>query len=368
MKKGNALVIEDEEEIRELIGDILESSGYTVCKSPNGADGVEKAQKMVPDVIISDIMMPEMDGFGVLRALRKDPRTAVIPFIFLSAKGTREFVRGGMSLGADDYIVKPFARGELLASVASRIERKKDIAKSLDTLKASLGLSSPHEFRTCLNGIMGFAEIIRSSAKAGEIISSEDLVDYAGMILKSAERLNKLVQRQNEFMELSFILSDRASFSHQKIDFFHDLMSRSEKIIKEIANACDRGEDLILSFEEAELPISEKRWDRIIFELTENAIKFSKKGSPVKISGKVNGNQYILTVEDQGRGMTPDQIRQIGPYIQFERKKFEQQGLGLGLAIVKTICEIYSIDSNFSSPEEKGFKVELSIKRIPGHS
>ena len=122
------LIIEDNEDIRENVEEILTLSNYKVITAPNGKEGIEMAQKQSPDLIICDIMMPGVDGYGVLHVLNKDPKTQNIPFIFLTSKSERGDFRTAMELGADDYITKPFAGNELLNAIESRF-RKIDIMK-----------------------------------------------------------------------------------------------------------------------------------------------------------------------------------------------------------------------------------------------
>lgn len=117
------LLIEDNTEVRENTAEILELSGYKVIQAENGKVGSEIATKQIPDLIICDIMMPVLDGYGVIHILSKNQDTAGIPFIFLTAKGERSDFRKGMELGADDYITKPFDDVELLKAVESRLKK-----------------------------------------------------------------------------------------------------------------------------------------------------------------------------------------------------------------------------------------------------
>jgi DNA-binding NarL/FixJ family response regulator len=123
------LVIEDETPIRENVIEMLTFESFEVLGAENGLDGIQQARENLPDLIICDIMMPELDGFEVLRDLRGDSTTATIPFIFLTAKADREDVRFGMDLGADDYLTKPFTNAELLAAINARLARKDTIEK-----------------------------------------------------------------------------------------------------------------------------------------------------------------------------------------------------------------------------------------------
>ncbi|MEH2380625.1 MAG: EAL domain-containing response regulator [Nostoc sp.] len=117
------LIIEDEEAVRENILDLLEAEGFQTLAAANGRIGIHLAISEVPDLILCDIMMPELDGYGVLKALREDTSTATIPFIFLTAKSAKSDFRQGMDMGADDYITKPFTRSELLSAIMNRLEK-----------------------------------------------------------------------------------------------------------------------------------------------------------------------------------------------------------------------------------------------------
>ncbi len=118
------LIIEDNLEVRENTAEILELANYQVLTAENGKVGIDLAKKHIPDLIICDIMMPELDGYGVLHLINKSPETAAIPFIFLTAKTERSDIRKGMNLGADDYLTKPFDDIELLDAVEIRLRKK----------------------------------------------------------------------------------------------------------------------------------------------------------------------------------------------------------------------------------------------------
>lgn len=126
------LLIEDNVEVRENTAEILELSGYQVTTANNGKEGLAQLKDEHPDLIICDIMMPELDGYGVLHIISKNPATAHIPFIFLTAKVEKTDVRKGMNLGADDYLTKPFDDIELLGAVEARLKRTKQIQNEYD--------------------------------------------------------------------------------------------------------------------------------------------------------------------------------------------------------------------------------------------
>ncbi|MCB0680356.1 MAG: response regulator [Saprospiraceae bacterium] len=134
------LVIEDNPEVRDNLTEILELSNYKVLAAENGKEGVDIALREKPDLILCDVMMPELDGFGVLHILSKKPETADIPFIFLTAKAEKSDFRKGMNLGADDYITKPFDDVELLDALETRLRKNDRLRQSFD--KTPQGLNS----------------------------------------------------------------------------------------------------------------------------------------------------------------------------------------------------------------------------------
>lgn len=147
MKK--ILIIEDEPEMRRNLATILRLEKYLPITAEHGQAGLQLALHEKPDLVLCDVMMPELDGYGVLQALRAQPSTEATPFIFLTAKGEKPDIRAGMNLGADDYLTKPVAKSELLAAIASRLKRAGQTAvpgfkpdfTSAKPLETALGLT-----------------------------------------------------------------------------------------------------------------------------------------------------------------------------------------------------------------------------------
>ncbi|MBD2204678.1 EAL domain-containing response regulator [Calothrix sp. FACHB-1219] len=137
------LVIEDEELVRENILDLLEAEDFDTLAAANGKIGLNLALSEIPDLILCDMMMPELDGYGVLTTLRQDPSTATIPFIFLTAKSAKADFRQGMDMGADDYLTKPFTRAELLSAIVNRLEKQAALKKHLLSTQSATTASSP---------------------------------------------------------------------------------------------------------------------------------------------------------------------------------------------------------------------------------
>lgn len=132
MSQKTILIIDDNEDIRENTAEILSLGGYKTVTAENGKKGVEAALAEKPDLIVCDIMMPELDGYGVLHLLRKNPDTEGIPLIFLTAKAERSDLRKGMEMGADDYVTKPFEELELMSAIESRLRKQDVMQKKYD--------------------------------------------------------------------------------------------------------------------------------------------------------------------------------------------------------------------------------------------
>ncbi|MBD2502844.1 hybrid sensor histidine kinase/response regulator [Anabaena azotica] len=349
------LVIEDDINVRQNILDLLECEGFNIVEADNGLVGVQLAQEEIPDLILCDVMMPELDGYGVLKTLRQRPETAIIPVIFLTARSDKTDFRQGMEMGADDYIVKPFTRKDLLAAIACRLEKnitiKNENQRRLDNLRNSIALSLPHEMRTPLNGILGFSQILKEESDS---LDSQTIKEMAEFIYVSGERLFELIQKFLTYAELEIIRTDpeQIEFLQSQTTIFPNL--GIIEILSDKAKKAGREADLELELYPCQVNISTAKLAKIVEELVDNAFKFSPQGSLVQVKGQVIDNQLILSFIDHGRGITAAQIAELGAYQQFERKLYEQQGSGLGLMIAKSITEIHGGKFKIKSkPQEK---------------
>ncbi|MEG4251397.1 EAL domain-containing response regulator [Microcoleus sp. Pol10D4] len=187
MKK--ILVIEDEQVIRENILKLLKAEGFDVTGAENGAKGLYAAVSNVPDVIICDVMMPELDGYGVLVALRSNPVTATVPFVFLTGKADRSEMRQGMELGADDYLTKPFSKAELVGAISSRLKKQEAVAEQYNTLRSQSSEYTQNttdkleQIKTCLCNALKREEFQvyyqpQVNVQTGKIMSAEALVRW----------------------------------------------------------------------------------------------------------------------------------------------------------------------------------------------
>lgn len=169
--KNKILIVEDNHDVRENLSEILSLSGYNTITAVNGKQGVERALAEIPDLILCDIMMPELDGYGVLRILSKNPLTEHIPFIFLSAKTGLLDIRKGMTLGADDYITKPFDDVELLDTIETRLTRKRTGSGTVASDHRMISLLTPDQLIEALPPSMLEGETRNVSKK--EVLYSE---------------------------------------------------------------------------------------------------------------------------------------------------------------------------------------------------
>lgn len=347
------LVIEDEPAIRESILEILNSEDFYALGAENGQVGVKIATEFQPNLILCDVMMPELNGYGVLQQLQQDTKTATIPFVFLTAKSDKHDFRQGMNLGADDYLTKPFTHSTLLQTIVTRLNKQMTIEQEsqqrLDELRHSISLSLPHELSTPLNVIGGFSQMLMEDAAC---VSPEEIMEMAKLINMQSKRLHRLVQNFLLITKLEVLATNPEQLTILRKEKLED----TETIIKISATLkaqqFNREADLRLNLASASAKISEPKFKKIVEELLDNAFKFSSEGAQVQVFTSCLDGHFILHIIDYGHGMTDEQICKVGAYMQFDRDMQEQQGNGLGLTIARRLTQLHG--------------GELSIESIPG--
>lgn len=351
--KYKILVIEDEPKLRENICEILENEDYDVEYAENGKIGVEKVKKFNPDLIICDIMMPEMDGFAVLEQLQGSPETASIPFIFLTAKVEPENLRKGMSLGADDYLFKPFHIQDLINAVQKRLSKKELNEKKLKEVQEQIIAKVPHELRTPLVPILGYSELIEEETDLEQIREMAKVIKMYGKSLHGkiekflfyTDLILKSKVKSKEEKKISAIINN-ALIGFLLIEYPLDLKAK---------------ERIKYDLEEAFIAVEEEELKTLLNELLENSLKFSDLNSQVTIVGKASGDKYVLTIKDYGRGMDPEEINSITAFKKFGKEQLTEPGVGLGLAIVKLITELRKGSLSIVSEKNKFTEVSLSV-------
>ncbi|MFN8549718.1 MAG: response regulator, partial [Candidatus Eisenbacteria bacterium] len=311
------LIVEDEATVRANLAELLDAEGYQVVQAVDGLEGLRVARGEHPDLVLCDIMMPNLDGRGLLEAIRQDAELAATPFVFLTAKADRRDVRAGMNQGADDYLVKPFTRAEVLSTLEARLRREQTtearVQAGVRKLGTTIAQSLPHELRTPLNGILAGSQLLMEFDETG---CPEDVRELAACVFNSARRLEELVMSFLLLTELDLATLDPAQAARVLVTERHSVRDRVRHALVGLDSEMNRPGDLEVDVEEAELPLNPLHFDRVIRELVRNAFKFSPLATPVCVRGRLEVDSYRLSVEDQGRGLSPEELAEVGPFVQ----------------------------------------------------
>jgi CRP-like cAMP-binding protein len=345
MKK--ILVIEDNNEVRENLEEILELSGYQVISAEDGKTGVELALTERPDLILCDVMMPRLDGFGVLNILSKKSQTADVPFIFLTAKAEKSDFRRGMNLGADDYITKPFYKDELLAVLETRLKKAEQLRKKFD--KTEQGLSA------FINEARGYEELKKLSEerktkafKKREILfeegdyprylyfvkngkvkvfkTNEDGKEYIINISKEGDFVGYIdLIKDSKYSESAAALEDTEVSLIPKDDFsqlLHANRDVASQLIKMLASNVTEKEEQLLSLAyhsvrkrvaDAILLLSEKEENTEINILRDDLARIvgTAKESVIRMLTEFKEDGYIEIVDGAIKILNEDKLRNL---------------------------------------------------------
>lgn len=339
--RGKILVVEDMAIQRDNLKQILQLEGYTVEIGENGLDALEVLhQGYTPELVICDIMMPEMDGYQLREAMRENPEWRGIGFIFLSAKASKEDIQAGKSYGVEEYLTKPVEIPALLQAVEVSLRRLQEIRTSEknrnEELFRELFTRISHEMRTPLS-------IITSGLSLFELESatSPEIKQYLNYIVNGHDRILALVEKVKHMQEARETPAEYvspATFPAREIkDLFKNIFKKRTFFGRFTEN--DVNFEMHLTHEDQELMVNMSELEMMLEEVLENAIKFSDTNRHVVVSGKVRDDGYELVVEDSGKGFPLDAGDEIfKPFYQYQREVQEQQGMGIGLAVVKSLA------------------------------
>src|SRR5438445_9215875 len=203
------LIIDDEEWLREMVHVALHQQGFDVIEAPDGTMGIEMARRELPDLILCDVNMEKVDGYGTLSSLRNEPATAAIPFILMTGLADSAGMRHGMELGADDYLPKPFTIDALYAAVEARLKKahtlRQEAEKKLADLRDNISLMLPHELRTPLNGILAYGEILATDAAS---LPAAEIAEMGQVIHASGKRLERLIENFLIYAQIELLSTD----------------------------------------------------------------------------------------------------------------------------------------------------------------
>lgn len=359
------LVMEDEPNLRKNILDFLTLEGFEVLEASDGQIGVECARTHKPDLIVSDIAMPNMDGYKALLELRKDEQSANIPIIFLSAMSDRSFVRHGMELGADDYLTKPFSYSELLAAIQSRLNRQviqeTSAAKQLDSIKKRLARVVSHEMRTPVASILMVQNLLSAQLDSLETHEIRDILESLQMgsyrIYHLAEQLSLMTQLDTNTLSQKVV----GEFGFPTPTW--TVLIAAVNLARRFAYRNPAGGVQVDEGDKASLVVcNTPSLTHAIAEIIANALDYSPSGRDVKVSQWMCDARVYISITDCGAGMTEDQIKHaLLEFEQIDRDRNEQQGLGLGLYVARRIVEAHRGQLEVASKPGSGTQITICL-------
>lgn len=358
------LIIEDHKQMRELIERHLRKEGYAVLGASNGDEGLAVAKEHIPDLIISDIVMPGLSGYEVLREIRADLQTTHIPLLFISSKSDMSEVRHGMNLGADDYLTKPIQIKELINAVNARLHKSALVQRQMDSvlqkIRSGFVRVLPHEFRTPLSTIIGGTKYI---IETFENLSKPEILELLKMVSGASNNLNRLLEKILLFAKLESLVQDEESLEQLQRKVVDNVGDIVADLALDAAQKHTRMKDIELNIsrQSINVAISSSYLTTLVNELMDNAIKFSEVGTPITISILPNDQMCQIVVRDEGRGMSQSQIRAIGAFTQFDRDLYEQQGVGLGFSIIARIVDVFKGQLTIHSEPAKGTTITVLL-------
>jgi len=342
-KKITILVVDDEPAIRTGLAATIGRCGYNVVTAVNGDDGFLKAKRSVPDLIISDVMMPGLNGLEMKRQMSADPQLATIPFIFLTARTSSGDRVAGIRSGADDYVTKPFVTEELMARIEAVLRRVKTeqergreqvrqaAQEEMEKLRREVLQNFSHELRTPLGNVMMSLNMVVNH----KFISPEEQGEFIRIAHSSADRLESLIA---DIMLLADIDQDKLNPLRQPIDVENHILAPVKRRLARYESKGLHFRHDISSGGTIQAP--RREFTQSIVHLLDNAFKFSPELGKVELTVRPGENGGAsITVLDNGQGI-PVELREkvFERFYQVSQgDEREYQGLGVGLTIVRAV-------------------------------
>lgn len=357
MNKNKILLVDDELKIRETITELLLHKNYEVVSAKDGHEALEILENWIPDLIISDISMPVMDGYSFHEIIRQNKFLETIPFIFLTAKNDNNEMRECLLNGADDFISKPFKVNELIQTIETKINRFNKIKNANNTFNVTKNNFLIHEINTPLTGILGSIDLLienEDNFKKNEIALFYDTIKTSG------ERLNRTMQNLILYQNLK---NNTINFSeNSNSEILETFLKVKDKVSKVDENEAKR---IHFNIDPSDVKINQNHLYFILYELIDNGLKFSPNDKTVLVTGlKFDEKYYELTICDSGIGFSEEELKKIDATKQFNREVMEQQGLGLGLFLSKIIIKktkgVFSIVSKLN----EGTKISIFLPLV----
>jgi len=370
-KARNSVLIVDDEKANIIALTHILSPEYLVYAAKNGQDAIETAEEYLPDVILLDILMPEMDGYAVIAALKLSEKTRNISVIFVTGLSSADDEEKGLALGASDYIIKPFSpaivklrvRNQVKIREQMRLIIEKELAEKSNHAKLEFLSRMSHEMLTPMNTIMGMARILKTSG------GSRETEEYLDKIGTASRHLFGLI---NNLLDIS----DNNSSALTLTDSVFSFKTMFQNILREIGrNAAKKQQKLVIDIDPSMPTLlgDEERFAQVIENLLANAIKFTGKHGEINFSARVlneeNGAVNLqIEITDNGIGISKEQQNEIFSIFgqadgSITRK---HEGIGLGLPLSKRIIEMMGGKIWVDSEPGKGSKFIFSCKMQKG--
>ncbi|NLH08517.1 MAG: hybrid sensor histidine kinase/response regulator [Chloroflexi bacterium] len=362
-EQSTILLVDDDPAILEGVADLLGLYGYQVITAPDGFSALERMQSIRPDLVISDIMMPGMDGYQFFEAVRENPAWMPIPFIFLTARGQRSDIRRGQSLGADAYLTKPFEPEDLLIAVQARLKRAHDLQLAahadVEQMKQQLITIFSHELRTPLAYIYGYVNLLRDQRDDLDEPAIAEMIEGAHRgtqrLVSLVEDLMLMVQIESGVLEMEISL-EKGRMPIQSL--VRTAVEKCQWLAKE------RDVQLEVEIDPGIGPCQYSLYiENALVRLIDNAIKFSRRATGcVWVRAYRLGDEVRIEVEDNGIGIAPDKQQVIFErFYQLDRDVMEQQGVGLGLSLARQLVRLHGGDITVSSRVGEGSIFTISL-------
>lgn len=330
------LIVEDDVHLATTLALGLEANGYRTLHAANAAIGWELARAHLPDLVLSDIDMPGKDGRLLLQEMRADPELAHRQFVLMTGKLALANPRTVMDLGADDFLMKPFALSEVLRCIAARLNRA-ELSRRIDNaalerLRESLRSALPHNFFTPLASILGLSELSQMDL---EKLTKDEIRQDLRDIHDAGQKLYRTLRNYLLLLELD---SPERSRTLALLDA-RDVADALSGGAAAAGRRHRRAGDVVAEIEATSLRASPVDLATLVEELVDNALSYSRQGTPVQVRAWCDGAVVQIVVTDTGRGMTPQQLDSLQVYWQRPREIYRKYNLGLGLMLVRRLVQ-----------------------------
>ncbi len=349
------MVVEDNPAMNTAICDVLEFNGFQIATAYNGQAALEMMAKQRPNLVLCDIMMPQMDGYTLLQHTRADVSLRTLPFIFLTARTSNEDRRRAKSIGIEDYLTKPFDPDDLLVSVNNALRRAESVAvetqRQLDEMRNQIVAVLQHEFRTPLTLVLGYAEYLQETSTLAEL-DLDDLRASAAAILEGGHRLQKLIEG---FLLLAD-MQGRSNFEGE-VEWINcsNLITGA---VSEISGTAEEAGIQIQVTGSKDVAIlgSERHLRDAIKRMLDNAIRYRRPESASVWVTLIQEEGYTgISIQDEGIGIPPQVVIQLSmPFAQVDRRNRETPGAGLSLALIQQVARLHGGDLTIDSEYGKG--------------